>query len=179
MHAVPTARFSGYYTPGTFQQYALAPATYATPIPDALASDLAAPLPCGGVTVYSALKKSRAQTGDWVVIPGSGGGLGHLALQIGSRGMGYRMIGIDVGEKEKLSKECGAEVKPSGPSFAESSFLTLFDCRYLSTSQNSAGTRRDLRSLRQKSRNQPVVPEPLLWSSVRPATLLMGKVSIS
>jgi hypothetical protein len=25
--------------------------------------------------------------------------------------MGYRMIGIDVGEKEKLSKECGAEVK--------------------------------------------------------------------
>ena len=42
---------------------------------------------------------------------GSGGGLGHLALQIGSRGMGYRMIGIDVGEKEKLSIECGAEVK--------------------------------------------------------------------
>lgn len=30
---------------------------------------------------------------------------------MGSRGMGYRMIGIDVGEKEKLSKECGAEVK--------------------------------------------------------------------
>jgi hypothetical protein len=25
--------------------------------------------------------------------------------------MGYRMIGIDVGEKEKLSIECGAEVK--------------------------------------------------------------------
>jgi len=25
--------------------------------------------------------------------------------------MGYRMIGIDVGEKEKLSVECGAEVK--------------------------------------------------------------------
>jgi alcohol dehydrogenase, propanol-preferring len=46
-----------------------------------------------------------------VVIPGSGGGLGHLALQMGFRGMGYRMIGIDVGEKEKLSKECGAEVK--------------------------------------------------------------------
>jgi alcohol dehydrogenase, propanol-preferring len=108
-------KISGYYTPGTFQQYALAPATYVTPIPDALASDLAAPLLCGGVTVYSALKKSRAQPGEWVVIPGSGGGLGHLALQIGSRGMGYRMIGIDVGEKEKLSKECGAEVKKIPP----------------------------------------------------------------
>jgi hypothetical protein len=29
--------------------------------------------------------------------------------------MGYRMIGIDVGEKEKLSKECGAEVKKIPP----------------------------------------------------------------
>ena len=71
---------------------------------------MAAPLLCGGVTVYSALKKARARPGDWVVIPGSGGGLGHLALQIGSRGMGFRMIGIDMGEKEKLSKDCGAEV---------------------------------------------------------------------
>ena len=35
--------------------------------------------------------------------------IGHLALQIGSRGMGFRMLGIDVGEKEELSKKCGAE----------------------------------------------------------------------
>jgi alcohol dehydrogenase, propanol-preferring len=101
-----------YYYPGTFQQYAIAPATYATPIPDGVPSDLAAPLLCGGVTVYSALKKlidQGARAGDWVVIPGGGGGLGHLALQIGSRGMGFRMIGIDMGEKEKLVKDCGAE----------------------------------------------------------------------
>lgn len=102
-------KISGYYTPGTFQQYALAPANYVTPIPDALASDIAAPMLCGGVTVYSALNKSRAKAGEWVVIPGSGGGLGHLALQIGARGMGYRMIGIDMGDKEKLSMDCGAE----------------------------------------------------------------------
>jgi propanol-preferring alcohol dehydrogenase len=103
-------KISGYYTPGTFQQYALAPANYVTPIPEGLPSDIAAPMLCGGVTVYSALRKSRATPGDWVVIPGSGGGLGHLALQIGARGMGYRMIGIDMGDKEKLSKDCGAEV---------------------------------------------------------------------
>lgn len=47
----PSGKISGYYTPGTFQQYALAPANYVTPIPDGLASDLAAPLLCGGVTV--------------------------------------------------------------------------------------------------------------------------------
>jgi alcohol dehydrogenase, propanol-preferring len=102
-------KISGYYTPGTFQQYALAPANYVTPIPDGLASDMAAPMLCGGVTVYSALNKSRAKAGEWVVIPGSGGGLGHLALQIGARGMGFRMIGIDMDDKEKLSMDCGAE----------------------------------------------------------------------
>lgn len=78
-----------------------------TPIPDGLSSELAAPLLCGGVTVYAGLKKANAQPvrprpsavltfanfskGDSVVIPGAGGGLGHLAIQIG-RGMGFRMI---------------------------------------------------------------------------------------
>ncbi len=36
--------------PGTFQQYALAPANYVTPIPDALSSEDAAPMLCAGVT---------------------------------------------------------------------------------------------------------------------------------
>lgn len=100
---------SGYSRPGTFQEYVLAPAHYVTPIPDGLPSDMAAPLLCGGVTAYSALRKSRAQPGDWVVVAGAGGGLGHLALQLG-QGMGFRMIGLDVGSKEALAKSCGAEV---------------------------------------------------------------------
>ena len=105
----PSGKISGYYTPGTFQEYALAPAHYVTPIPDSLASDAAAPMLCGGLTVYSALRRSRAQPGQWVVVSGAGGGLGHLALQIGARGMGFRMIGIDAGEKQQLAKDCGAE----------------------------------------------------------------------
>jgi len=44
-----------------------------------------------------------------VAVSGAGGGLGHLAIQIGSRGMAFRMIGIDHGSKESLVKECGAE----------------------------------------------------------------------
>ncbi|KAH6675626.1 alcohol dehydrogenase-like protein [Halenospora varia] len=103
-------KISGYYYPGTFQQYALAPANYVTPIPDALSSQDAAPMLCAGVTTYSALRKSGAQSGQWVVIAGAGGGLGHLATQIGSRGMALRIIGIDHGSKEDLVKSCGAEV---------------------------------------------------------------------
>ncbi|KFY78097.1 hypothetical protein V499_02661 [Pseudogymnoascus sp. VKM F-103] len=102
-------KVSGYHCPGTFQEYVLSPCHYVTPIPDGVPSDIAAPLLCGGLTSYSALKKSRAQPGDWVVIAGAGGGLGHLALQIGSRSMGFRIIGLDVGGKEEFVKSCGAE----------------------------------------------------------------------
>ena len=31
-----------------------------------------------GVTVYRALKYSQTNPGDWIVLPGAGGGLGHL-----------------------------------------------------------------------------------------------------
>ena len=103
------SQVSGYTRPGTFQEYVLAPARYVTLIPDGLASEVAAPLLCGGVTVYSALKKSRAQPGDWVVIAGAGGVLGHLGVQLGGRGMGFRIIGLDMGPKEAFVRECGAE----------------------------------------------------------------------
>ena len=89
-------------------EYAVGPAHYVTPIPDGLSSELAAPLLCGGVTVYAGLKKTLAQPGDSIVIPGAGGGLGHLAVQIG-RGMGFRMIGIDDGSKEKFVTGLGVE----------------------------------------------------------------------
>ena len=64
------------YRPGTFQQYVTAPADYCTPIPDGLDSAAAAPMLCAGVTVYSAFRKAEAVAGDWVVLMGSGGGLG-------------------------------------------------------------------------------------------------------
>ncbi len=63
-----------------------------------------------GVTVYSALRKSGCEAGNWVVLSGVGGGLGHLASQIASRGMGLRVIGIDHGSKKEFAAECGCEV---------------------------------------------------------------------
>ncbi|KAI9717302.1 MAG: hypothetical protein M1812_004829 [Candelaria pacifica] len=102
-------KISGYYTPGTFQQYVVGPANYVTPIPDALESADAAPMLCAGVTTYAALRKSGAKSGQWVVISGAGGGLGHIAVQLSSRGMSQRVIGIDHGSKEKLVYDSGAE----------------------------------------------------------------------
>ncbi|KAJ5371828.1 Polyketide synthase enoylreductase [Penicillium concentricum] len=102
-------KVSGFYTPGTFQQYVLGPANYVTRIPDAVESAQVAPLLCAGLTVYSALKRSLTAPGQWVVISGAGGGLGHLAVQIASKGMGFRVIGVDHGTKADLVKDSGAE----------------------------------------------------------------------
>ena len=63
-------QISGYYTAGTFQQYVCSAANYVTPIPDNVDSAAAAPLLCGGVTVYSALRKCGASPGQWVAIMG-------------------------------------------------------------------------------------------------------------
>lgn len=64
---------------------------------------------CGGVTAYVACKRSAVKPGQWLVITGAGGGLGHLGIQY-AKAMGMRVIGIDGGEeKGKLCKSLGAE----------------------------------------------------------------------
>jgi uncharacterized zinc-type alcohol dehydrogenase-like protein len=55
-------------------------ARFAIPIPDALASEQAAPLLCGGVTVYSPLRTHGVNPSSRVGVVGIGG-LGHMALQ--------------------------------------------------------------------------------------------------
>jgi alcohol dehydrogenase, propanol-preferring len=64
---------------------------------------------CAGATVYAALRKSNAKSGQWVVIAGAGGGLGDFGIQIGAKGMAMRTIGVDHGSKGKLVMDCGAE----------------------------------------------------------------------
>lgn len=104
-----SAQCSGYTVDGSFQQYAVSYTSQLSPIPDGLSLEDAAPILCAGVTVYKALKESGAKAGEWVVIPGAGGGLGHLAVQYANL-MGLRVIAIDTGsEKEQLVKKLGAE----------------------------------------------------------------------
>lgn len=53
--------------------------------------------------------RSEVKPGQWIVLPGAGGGLGHFAVQY-AKAMGMRVIAIDGGdEKEKLCKKLGAE----------------------------------------------------------------------
>ncbi|KAK4991444.1 hypothetical protein LTR50_001836 [Elasticomyces elasticus] len=80
-----------------------------TRIPEGVSDEEAGPIMCGGVTAYTACKRSGVRPGQWIVMPGAGGGLGHLGVQY-AKAMGMRVIAIDGGpEKEKLCKQLGAE----------------------------------------------------------------------
>ncbi|GAB7347627.1 hypothetical protein MBLNU459_g4497t1 [Dothideomycetes sp. NU459] len=100
---------SGFSVPGTFQEYVLTDARYATRIPEGVSDEEAGPIMCGGVTAYTACKRSAVRPGQWIVLPGAGGGLGHFAVQY-AKAMGMRVIAIDGGEeKGELCKKLGAE----------------------------------------------------------------------
>ncbi|KAG9698378.1 alcohol dehydrogenase, partial [Aureobasidium melanogenum] len=100
---------SGFSIQGTFAEYCLTDARYATRLPEGVSDEEAGPILCGGVTAYTACKRSAVRPGQWIVLPGAGGGLGHLAVQY-ARAMGMRIIAVDGGdEKGKLCKQLGAE----------------------------------------------------------------------
>ncbi|OJZ91742.1 hypothetical protein ASPFODRAFT_55423 [Aspergillus luchuensis CBS 106.47] len=98
--ACPYQKNAGANVPGTFQQYVVSPAIHATIIPPELAPDVAAPLLCAGIAMYSSIMKTKTRPGDWIVLPGAGGGLGHMGVQIAAK-KGLKVISIDSGEKKK------------------------------------------------------------------------------
>lgn len=99
----------GFTWGGSFQEYAVSAARHVTPIPKGLGLDAAAPLLCAGVTVWKAIKTAALTPGQTVAIVGSGGGLGHLAVQY-AKAAGLKVIGIDTGsDKESLTKELGGD----------------------------------------------------------------------
>ncbi|KAB8252817.1 amino acid permease-domain-containing protein [Aspergillus flavus] len=65
------------------QEYIVSPADFVSIIAEELEPEAVAPLLCAGLTMYGALNKLHkfCQKGDWVVIMGAGGGLGHFATK--------------------------------------------------------------------------------------------------
>lgn len=96
----------GDFDNGTFGDYYVGKETFVHRIPDAMASEHAAPLQCAGATVYAALK-ATVSPGQRVGIFGIGG-LGHLAIQYAAK-MGAQVAAYSTTTgKEKEARSFGA-----------------------------------------------------------------------
>src|SRR5262249_15180505 len=97
---------------GTFAEYLPVWAPALVKIPDSL-SDNEAPLACGGLTAYAAVKKlldHHVVPGRPVAVIGAAGGVRHYAVQI-ARCVGYEGVGVDLGaERLEFVKSLGASM---------------------------------------------------------------------
>jgi propanol-preferring alcohol dehydrogenase len=106
---------------GTFAEQFCVWAKSLVKLPDSV-GDEEAPLACGGLTAYGAVKKlakHHIQPGRSVAIIGAAGGLGHYAVQI-AKGFGYNVVGVDIGaERLKFVESLGADLVVGADEAAE------------------------------------------------------------
>lgn len=94
---------------GGYADYARAPSHFVIKIPDAIPSAEAAPMLCGGITVYSPLKKNGCGPGKKVGIVGIGG-LGHFGLLFAKALGADKVVAISrTSAKKEDAKKMGAD----------------------------------------------------------------------
>ncbi len=92
---------------GGFGGHMVMDSRFCFPIPDAIATDEAGPLLCGGATVYSALRQAGMRGAQRIGIIGVGG-LGHMAVQFAAR-MGNRVTVFTTSpDKAEFAEKLGA-----------------------------------------------------------------------
>ncbi|KAF9878438.1 putative alcohol dehydrogenase [Colletotrichum karsti] len=110
-----TKGYAGISLPGAFAEYTVLDDRFSVKIPDELSFIKAAPLTCAGCTSWRAVKRAGVKSGGWLGIVGSGGGLGHLAVQIAAK-QGVNVVGIEARDIAlELTRRAGAsavDVRP-------------------------------------------------------------------
>jgi alcohol dehydrogenase, propanol-preferring len=101
------ARFTGYDVDGGFAEYVVAPGDSAYPLPENMSDAEVAPLLCGGVIGYRALRLSEARPGDVLGLYGFGASA-HITLQLArGRGIDCFVFTRSV-EHQALARQLGA-----------------------------------------------------------------------
>jgi alcohol dehydrogenase (NADP+) len=100
-----SVHFDGSNSYGGYANYNRVPGHFAIKIPDAIPSAHAAPMLCGGATLYSPLKHNNCGPGKRVGIIGVGG-LGHFGLLFAKAMGADKVVGISrkMGKKEDVMK---------------------------------------------------------------------------
>ncbi|KAF3762669.1 GroES-like protein [Cryphonectria parasitica EP155] len=97
--AYNSPHFNGDINTGGFATYHRSPSHFVVKIPDGLESSQAAPMLCGGATMFRPLKVHGVKPGMSVGIVGVGG-LGHYGVLF-AKGMGARAVGISRRENKR------------------------------------------------------------------------------
>lgn len=96
-------RILGLPDDGTYAQLVRVPIANVQPRPAALSWEETAALPLAGLTAYRALvTRGRLQAGEWVLVPGIGGGVSSFVLLI-AHYLGARVL-VTSGSDEKLAR---------------------------------------------------------------------------
>jgi uncharacterized zinc-type alcohol dehydrogenase-like protein len=88
---------------GGFGDHLVVDGRFAFPLPAALPTEVAGPLLCGGITVYSALRHAGMGSGQEIGVVGVGG-LGHLAVQFAAR-LGNRVTAFTTSQDKARAAE--------------------------------------------------------------------------
>lgn len=100
----------GLQVDGAFAEYLVADSRNGCRLPHSLDFVSAAPLACAGITVWRALLEAKLSKGQVLGIIGSGGGLGHLLIEL-AKAKGLTVVGVDArDEGVQLSHEAGADI---------------------------------------------------------------------
>jgi uncharacterized zinc-type alcohol dehydrogenase-like protein len=103
----PTMEATCVHRNGGYADRVRANARFVIPIPDALKSEGAAPLLCGGITVYNPLRTHGVNPSSRVGVVGIGG-LGHMAIQF-ARAFGAEVTAFSTSaSKEEEARTMGA-----------------------------------------------------------------------
>lgn len=132
---------------GGFARHVVVDGRFAFPIPDQLESHEAAPLLCGGITVYAPLRRHLASPGGRLAVIGMGG-LGHLAVRF-AHAMGHEVTVFTTSpDKQAEAERFGAhEVVDAREDSAYRASARRFDL-VLSTAPADLPWNRVLRTLR-------------------------------
>jgi alcohol dehydrogenase, propanol-preferring len=101
------ARFTGYHADGGYAEYAVAPAAYVYPLPEAFSDVEVAPLLCAGIIGYRALRRCNLPPGGTLALFGFGSSA-HVVIQIALH-RGCKVYVVTRDEKHRqLARQMGA-----------------------------------------------------------------------
>ncbi|KPJ50627.1 alcohol dehydrogenase [candidate division TA06 bacterium DG_26] len=101
------ARFTGYHDDGGYAQYMVVSEDFAFPVPDDYTDEHVAPLLCGGVIGFRALRLSRVRAGERLGLWGFGASA-HVVIQIAVHWGCQVFVFTRSVEHRRLAEELGA-----------------------------------------------------------------------